>query len=219
MLRLSAGLLVACLLGSAAEAAAQRSVILSAGVSQASASESTGSEAGIALGAELVLPLLDRVMLSVGVSYLERGLGDETVTPTANGFGSLLISTKYLEFPMLLRVHLVSDGDIVPYLFAGPGLGLAVGCSAEGGVFETNQFGQTVGFSEISSSCSDAGLSSPKSVQLDGRGGVGLRIGAPSGLSAAVAVSYSVGLTSTFPSGDSKSRALIARAGIGFPIG
>lgn len=219
MLRLSAGLLVAYLLGSPGDAGAQLSVLISAGLSQASASETTGSDTGVALGADLVLPVADRVMLSVGIGYVERGLGDEIVTPTGNGFSSLSIGTKYLDLPLLLRVHLGSDAQLSPYLFAGPGIGLAVGCAAEGGVFQTNQFGQTVGFSEISSSCSEAGFASAKSVQLDGRGGIGVRIGSPDGLSATAAVWYSVGLTPTFSSGDSKSRALVAQAGIGLPIG
>lgn len=99
---------------------------------------------GFGAGAWLAIPLGPRLSLQPELNYVQKGrsLGTIEVTDDAgNPIGTVDVTeaVDYLEFPLLLRVSLPSNGLASPYLVVGPVAGVLVSQKLKvGGTFSAS---------------------------------------------------------------------------------
>ena len=92
------------------------------------------SHTGIAIGAQLDNWFNDMWALSVGLQYDQKGT-HEDATFNVGGFSvsaSGDLTMNYLEIPILAKVAL-GTGDIQPFLFAGPSVGILLSATSTSG--------------------------------------------------------------------------------------
>lgn len=142
------------------------------------------TKTGISMTAMMEYRLTDHLALMPELGYAQRGARLESfaLSTATDGMGNLLLSRlrieqgvriDYLEFrlPMVLRLPI--DRSLVPRIYVGPNLGLALGCRGSASVTEelasasTGGVLESTGNSAASGGCGDI-------VQVAGLGAGGL---------------------------------------------
>ncbi len=85
-----------------------------------SVSETSDMKLGFAVGAYAIIPFSDSFAFQPELMFVQKG-GEES-----NG-GDVEVTLNYLDIPLLARYTLPLDGNVVPYLNAGPVIGISLG--------------------------------------------------------------------------------------------
>ena len=186
----------------------QTTIAIQGGLSRTTASGSDAENAdariGIALGASATIPIQDKFGLQLGGNYVQKGVKTED-----EGLEGKL-NIDYIELSGLGVVNLTpSESQASVYMLVGPSVAFNTKC--EGSVSGTM-------LSESINIASDCGEET-KSFDLGITGGIGTEMAVSEQMTFSVDLLYTLGLLSVFSDAEGKNRALILRAGIGFPIG
>lgn len=156
---------------------------------------------GLLFGASVVKPFSRYFSLEVEALYSMKGF---TISELSDDFTFKL---NYLELPVLARFEMANSSAATPHLYAGPALGIRVGCGAKAE-------GISVDCEEL-----EDGLDVKiKSIDLGLMLGAGVDV--PMGKNTfTVGLRYTLGLTALLSEDDSKNRAIGLYAGFGIPLG
>jgi len=208
---------------------AQLEVGLKAGVNIANQSSDidefeTNSATGLYLGLPVRIHINDNLVVQPELAFMQKG-STQSYEVSVPGFyessGDLKGTLNYLEIPIMVQ-YLLGDGDIRPYVQAGPSIGIGLGTKSSGEITETtidfitgDETTETTDIDE-SGSFEDAGLSG-----IDF--GVGIGAGAimeagPGNLS--LNLLYNLGFANIIDEGDAKlnNRGLGINVGFSIPI-
>jgi hypothetical protein len=167
-----------------------------------SGESSTESQAGLNLGASLLIPISDNIGIQLGGAYSAKG------AETDLGDISASVKLNYIEVPALVKMKILSAGSASAHVLLGPALAFLATCSTK-----ASQFGAT-----ISLDCDESDIP-VKSVDFGAMGGFGVDMEVSDALTLVLDLFYNFGLASIATDGaDVKNRAFTIQAGVGFPI-
>jgi len=156
------------------------------------------SRTSYAVGWHLVFQQGTRWALQPELLYVEKGF-------TGRFLGvSTELKLGYAELPILVRLDLTDGPAAIPYIVAGPTLGVRVACSASA----------RVGGATLERDCDDERV---KRVDVGVAVGGGVRVDM-GGLDLLLDARYSLGLSEVFEGSSSKNRGFLLAAGLGFPL-
>ena len=156
-------------------------------------------------GVALHVPLGPTAFLEPQVLYSQEG-AKSSVTDSTFGTIEGTFKLSYLRVPVLFGLNFQRNG-LGPHLFAGPSIGLKVGCD-----IEASAQGQTA-----SSSCSDGGLDL-KSTDFAVTGGAGITLPVGRG-TFSIDARYTLGLTDITDGSNAKNQGFSVGAGFTLPLG
>lgn len=155
---------------------------------------------GLLLGASFVKPFSRNFSLEVEGLYSMKGftisdLGDDVT-----------FKLNYLEFPVLARFEMANSSAVTPHLYAGPSLGIRIGCGAESSGVSIDCEELEDGF-DVKIKSLDLGLM------------LGAGVDVPLGRNTfTVGLRYTLGMTSLLSDDDSKNRAIGLYGGFSIPL-
>ena len=186
----------------------QTTIAIQGGLSRAtvggSDAENADARIGITLGASATIPIQEKFSLQFGGNYVQKGAKTEEEGLEGK------INADYIELSGLGVFNLTPSGSQASvYMLVGPSVAFNTKC--EGSVSGTI-LSESI---NISSDCGEE----TKSLDLGITGGIGTEMAMSEGMTFSIDLLYTLGLLSVDKVGDVKTRALILRAGVGFPIG
>ncbi len=186
----------------------QTTLAIQGGLSRAtvggSDAENADARIGITLGASATIPIQDKFSLRLGGNYVQKGAKTED-----EGLEGKL-NADYIELSGLGVFNLTpSESQTSVYMLVGPSVAFNTKC--EGSISGTI-------LSESINIASDCGEET-NSFDFGITGGVGAGVAISEQTTFSIDLLYTLGLLSADKVNDVKTRALILRAGVGFPIG
>jgi len=160
--------------------------------------EDVKNRMGVLLGATFVKPMTANFSLELDALYSMKGFKQ------SEGGEDATFKVNYLEIPILARIELGKAGAASPHLYAGPAIGLRIGCEAE--------------FMGVSVKC-DEFDDEEEIKSLDFGAMLGGGVDVPMGNNTfTVGVRYTLGLAKISEESDAKNRAIGLYAGFSMPL-
>ncbi len=191
----------------------QTTIAIQGGMSRATLGgsdvENADARIGITLGASATIPIQDKFSLRLGGNYVQKGA---KFGGNIEGFGGGSGNTDvdYIELSGLGVFKLApSESQASVYMLVGPSVAFKTKCE---GSFSGSFFSEDINLSE------DCGEDT-NSFDFGITGGIGAGMAISEQMTFSVDLLYTLGILSLDDADDVKNRALIIRAGVGFPIG
>ncbi len=157
-------------------------------------------------GVALTVPLGASAFLEPQVVYSAEG-AKTTVNDSTLGTIERTFKLGYIEVPILFGFNFGRAGGTRPHLYAGPAVGINVGCDMEAAAEGIT----------VTSSCSDAGVT-VKTIDLGVTGGGGVTFPVGRG-TISIDARYTLGLTDVFDGPNMKNQGFSVGAGFTIPLG